>query len=184
MDFSCRTSRGGAFPSAEINAANRVAKIPSAAEWLAANHANEHESPNPVGGLGESDILPIRGEMLARSLGCGGLRQVNPPSSPKTKLLCPPHQEDMPGRMECRPQCGACCIAPSISSPIPGLPHGKPAGVRCVQLLPDYRCALYGQPERPAVCVHLRPMESMCGSRREEALAYLAALEEATRPLR
>ena len=36
--------------------------------------------------------------------------------------------------MECRIGCGACCIAPSISSPIPGMPDGKPAGVRCVQL--------------------------------------------------
>ncbi|ENR9132482.1 TPA: YkgJ family cysteine cluster protein, partial [Shigella flexneri] len=24
--------------------------------------------------------------------------------------------------MECRPGCGACCTAPSISSPIPGMP--------------------------------------------------------------
>ncbi|MBV6674737.1 YkgJ family cysteine cluster protein, partial [Klebsiella pneumoniae] len=24
--------------------------------------------------------------------------------------------------MECRTDCGACCIAPSISSPIPGMP--------------------------------------------------------------
>ncbi|NBX68342.1 MAG: YkgJ family cysteine cluster protein, partial [Proteobacteria bacterium] len=36
--------------------------------------------------------------------------------------------------MECRIGCGACCIAPSISSPLPGMPHGKPAGVRCVNL--------------------------------------------------
>ena len=37
--------------------------------------------------------------------------------------------------MDCRPGCAACCIAPSISSPIPGMPHGKPAGVRCIQLV-------------------------------------------------
>ncbi|HNM56919.1 MAG TPA: YkgJ family cysteine cluster protein, partial [Thauera aminoaromatica] len=24
--------------------------------------------------------------------------------------------------MDCRPGCAACCIAPSISSPIPGMP--------------------------------------------------------------
>jgi hypothetical protein len=30
-----------------------------------------------------------------------------------------------PAGMDCRPQCGACCVAPSISSPIPGMPHGK-----------------------------------------------------------
>ena len=84
--------------------------------------------------------------------------------------------------MECRPQCGACCIAPSITSPIPGMPHGKPAGIPCVQLLPDMRCALFGKPERPAFCAGLRPMESMCGAKREVAFALLEALEAQTRP--
>jgi Fe-S-cluster containining protein len=82
--------------------------------------------------------------------------------------------------MECRAQCGACCIAPSISSSIPGMPQGKPAGVRCVQLLPDFRCALFGQPERPAVCVSLRPGPAMCGTNRDAAMEYLTALERAT----
>jgi hypothetical protein len=82
--------------------------------------------------------------------------------------------------MECRPGCGACCIAPSISSPIPGMPQGKPAGIPCVQLLPDYRCALFGRPERPAVCLSLRPNETMCGANREQALTFLAELEVAT----
>lgn len=62
------------------------------------------------------------------------------------------------------------------------MPHGKPAGIPCVQLLPDYRCALFGRPERPAVCASLRPTESMCGSSREEALDFLATLEAATQP--
>ena len=61
------------------------------------------------------------------------------------------------------------------------MPHGKPAGVPCVQLLPDLRCALFGRPERPAVCASLRPAESMCGATREEALAYLSALEAVTK---
>ena len=84
--------------------------------------------------------------------------------------------------MNCRDGCGACCIAPSISSPIPGMPQGKPAGVRCVQLLPDLRCAIFGRPERPAVCVSLRPNEGMCGASREEAMSGLASLEKATAP--
>ncbi len=84
--------------------------------------------------------------------------------------------------MNCRAQCGACCIAPSISSPIPGMPNGKPAGVPCVQLLPDLRCAIFGQPGRPAVCVNLRPSQEMCGEARAEAMAYLQNLELATRP--
>jgi len=62
------------------------------------------------------------------------------------------------------------------------MPHGKPAGISCVQLLPDLRCALFGKRERPAVCVSLRPTEEMCGSNRETALAHLAGLELATRP--
>jgi uncharacterized protein len=84
--------------------------------------------------------------------------------------------------MECRVGCGACCIAPSISSLIPGMPHGKPAGVRCVQLSDDNRCLLYGKPERPAVCVQLRPHPEMCGNSAAEALQFLTVLEAATRP--
>lgn len=84
--------------------------------------------------------------------------------------------------MDCRVGCGACCIAPSISSPIPGMPHGKPAGVRCVQLTPDNRCALFGKPERPTVCVRLRPTPEMCGDSAEAALIYLSNLEALTAP--
>lgn len=83
--------------------------------------------------------------------------------------------------MECRSQCGACCIAPSITSPIPGMPHGKPAGIPCVQLLPDLRCALFGRPERPAFCANLRPSEEMCGASRDDALGYLARMERQTK---
>lgn len=84
--------------------------------------------------------------------------------------------------MECRAGCGACCIAPSISSPIPGMPQGKPAGVRCVQLTDDNLCRLYGLPERPAICVRLRANEEMCGQSTGEALIYLTELEILTRP--
>jgi Fe-S-cluster containining protein len=88
------------------------------------------------------------------------------------------------GALTCRAGCGACCIAPSISSAIPGMPQGKPAGVRCVQLTADDRCTLFGQPERPAVCVSLRPAPDTCGATRVEALALLANLEQRTRALR
>jgi Fe-S-cluster containining protein len=84
--------------------------------------------------------------------------------------------------MDCRTGCGACCIAPSISSPIPGMPHGKPAGIPCVQLVGDYVCAIFGRSERPEVCRNLRPSLSMCGANRDEAIATLDALERATRP--
>jgi hypothetical protein len=84
--------------------------------------------------------------------------------------------------MDCRVGCGACCIALSISSSIPGMPDGKPAGVRCVQLTPDNRCLLFGQPERPEVCVRLRPNREMCGETAEHALAILEELERLTAP--
>ena len=84
--------------------------------------------------------------------------------------------------MICRAGCGACCIALSISSPIPGMPGGKPAGVRCVQLDDDNLCRLFGSPDRPEVCNRLRPSQEMCGDSTEHALAYLAALERATAP--
>jgi Fe-S-cluster containining protein len=84
--------------------------------------------------------------------------------------------------MICRSGCGACCIAISISSPIPGMPDGKPAGVRCVQLLDDLRCAIFGQPSRPACCSGLAPNAEMCGESRDGALAWMAVLEEQTRP--
>ena len=62
------------------------------------------------------------------------------------------------------------------------MPNGKPAGVRCVQLLPDYRCALFGKPERPAVCASLRPDNGMCGDSQAKALGILGFWEEVTRP--
>jgi hypothetical protein len=62
------------------------------------------------------------------------------------------------------------------------MPDGKPAGVRCVQLTDDNRCKLFGKPERPAVCVRLRPEPEMCGESAEQALAYLIRLEEITSP--
>lgn len=62
------------------------------------------------------------------------------------------------------------------------MPHGKPAGIPCVQLLPDLRCAIFGRPERPAFCVSLRPSNEMCGADRAEALTRIFSLETATRP--
>lgn len=62
------------------------------------------------------------------------------------------------------------------------MPEGKPAFARCVQLTEDNRCGLFGRPERPAVCVSLRPGEEMCGKADEEAFARLTRLENLTRP--
>lgn len=84
--------------------------------------------------------------------------------------------------MNCRPHCGACCIAPSITSPLPGMPNGKPAGVACVNLTEDMRCAIFGQPERPGFCVGLQASAEMCGTDRQQAMEWLTALERVTRP--
>jgi len=76
--------------------------------------------------------------------------------------------------------CGACCIAPSISSSIPGMPNGKPAGIRCIQLTEDNRCMLFKSEQRPAVCSSLRPSDDMCGESSEAAMKYLSYLEKET----
>ena len=68
------------------------------------------------------------------------------------------------------------------------MPNGKPAGVRCIQLLDDFKCALFGKPERPTFCGNLQPNVEMCGDEflenpREQAIAWLAQLEVATKPV-
>ena len=89
--------------------------------------------------------------------------------------------------MQCRSGCGACCIAPSITSAIPDMPGGKPAGVRCIQLTHDNRCAIFGDPRRPSVCSTLRASMEMCGAdedvaaTRVHAMTFLSTLELATR---
>lgn len=82
--------------------------------------------------------------------------------------------------MECRLGCGACCIAPSIHSPIPGMPKGKPAGVRCIQLDDNNLCRLFGLPERPRLCLQFRAELSVCGENAEQALHLIETLELAT----
>lgn len=82
--------------------------------------------------------------------------------------------------MDCK-MCGACCIAPSINTPIPDMPHGKPAGVRCDNLTEDNRCRLFGRPERPSFCLAWLPAPELCGDSLGQALRNIAALEDQTR---
>lgn len=84
--------------------------------------------------------------------------------------------------MDCRIGCAACCTVISITSPIPGMPQGKPAGVPCVQLTLEGRCSIFGMPDRPAVCSSLQPQPEMCGTTNEEAIRILTELEIATGP--
>ena len=67
------------------------------------------------------------------------------------------------------------------------MPNGKPAGVPCIQLLVDFKCALFGKPERPAFCDNLQPSLEMCGDEflenpRDYAITWLTQLEVATKP--
>lgn len=64
------------------------------------------------------------------------------------------------------------------------MPHGKPAGVPCVQLDTHGRCRIFGQPQRPAVCVSLQASADMCGDNRLHAMRWLARLEAVTAPAR
>lgn len=82
--------------------------------------------------------------------------------------------------MNCRLGCGACCIAPSITSPIPGMPYGKLAGERCVQLDDGNLCKIFGQEERPAVCSGFTATIDVCGRSNEEALWLITSLEAET----
>jgi hypothetical protein len=82
--------------------------------------------------------------------------------------------------MECRSGCGACCIALSISSPIPGMEGGKAVGERCIHLMDDYKCALFGKPERPPVCSAFKAEPLFCGTNRDEAMKILLSLSDSS----
>lgn len=71
--------------------------------------------------------------------------------------------------MDCRKGCAACCIFPSISSPLPGLPDGKPALLACPHLNDEKLCTLFDKPGRPGVCSGFKPEPWMCGDSTEEA---------------
>lgn len=79
--------------------------------------------------------------------------------------------------MQCRTDCGACCIAISIHQPFYGMPQGKPAGVPCVHLSATMRCEIFGDERRPALCDAFAAEHAFCGDTREEALLLLAQLE-------
>jgi len=94
--------------------------------------------------------------------------------------LIPIHAINVLHTVTCRAGCGACCIAPSISSAIPDMPNGKPAGVRCVQLNDLNQCQIFGLPSRPLVCASLMPSLEMCGDSNDAAFNYLEYLEAET----
>ncbi|WP_122562633.1 YkgJ family cysteine cluster protein [Pseudomonas viridiflava] len=82
--------------------------------------------------------------------------------------------------MDCRSGCGACCTAPSITSPIPGMPNGKPAGEHCLHLSIELLCGLFGNPERPAVCSQFKAAEDVCGVDQTDAIRLIGWWEKMT----
>ncbi|RKF21490.1 YkgJ family cysteine cluster protein [Alginatibacterium sediminis] len=73
--------------------------------------------------------------------------------------------------MDCVLGCGACCIAPSISS------LNKAAGVRCKHLSSENLCLIFDKPERPAVCSQFKACDWICGDGPKQALKTLERLE-------
>ena len=82
--------------------------------------------------------------------------------------------------MKCRLGCGACCIAPSISSPIPGMPNCKRAGERCINLSDDNLCQIFGRADRPKVCEEFKASIDACGKTNQQAMAIIAHWESVT----
>jgi Fe-S-cluster containining protein len=78
---------------------------------------------------------------------------------------------------QCRENCGVCCITPSISSPIPGMPEGKAANTVCVNLSEDFLCKIFDKPNRPHVCSNFQFDNLICGNSREEAIKIMKSLE-------
>ncbi|TNC82597.1 MAG: hypothetical protein C9356_03305 [Oleiphilus sp.] len=81
--------------------------------------------------------------------------------------------------MDCHTACAACCIAPEISSPLPNMPKGKPAGVPCVNLDGQRRCKVYDG--RPPVCRNFQPNSDCCGVDHKQAMQLIAKLEILTK---
>jgi len=58
------------------------------------------------------------------------------------------------------------------------MPDGKEAGVRCINLLDDYRCAIYNDLQYPKVCNGFNAEKEFCGNGREKAMRILLSLTE------
>jgi hypothetical protein len=62
------------------------------------------------------------------------------------------------------------------------MPNGKPAGVKCIHLLTDFKCGIFNDNSRPSFCASLKPSLEMCGETRNEAIIWLTRLERLTQP--
>ncbi|RTE64577.1 YkgJ family cysteine cluster protein [Amphritea opalescens] len=84
--------------------------------------------------------------------------------------------------MKCRPHCGACCIAPQISTPIPNMPEGKPAGVPCANLDDEFNCTIWNTASFPPLCHKFQANIEHCGETQQQALTILSRWEQQTAP--
>ncbi len=76
-----------------------------------------------------------------------------------------------------------CCIAPSITQPLPNMPNGKLAGVACANLdLTSYQCVLWETVQYPDFCRGFLAEVDFCGSSQQEAFQILTLLEASTHP--
>jgi len=83
--------------------------------------------------------------------------------------------------MKCS-QCGACCIAMSISSGMPLMPHGKPAGVVCIHQDQNFKCRLHDRHDMPQVCRDYQPDPEICTGDLATTLDNIRYLEAFTSP--
>jgi hypothetical protein len=60
------------------------------------------------------------------------------------------------------------------------MPLGKPAGERCLHLSVDMQCAIFGHPERPAVCGQFKAAKDVCGVDQADAIRLITWWEDAT----
>jgi Fe-S-cluster containining protein len=82
---------------------------------------------------------------------------------------------------KCRKGCAACCIVISITSPLPGMPDGKPAGIPCLNLDDNNLCSIHEKDNFPAVCRNFKFDPDYCGQANEEAYERLTELEIMTK---
>lgn len=82
-----------------------------------------------------------------------------------------------PEAIQCRAGCAACCTVISISSALPGMPNGKPAGVRCVNLDNSNNCIIHNSELYPSICRSFSADIEMCGTTNEHAYKYIEELE-------
>lgn len=85
--------------------------------------------------------------------------------------------------MKCRKGCAACCIYTTITSPLPGMPEGKPRGVPCINLdMNTLMCRIWNTDIYPEFCKKFVAQADCCGNSREEANRLIEEMDKATTP--